>query len=74
VPEAERLPDILSEIAGGPEALIELGLHETGENRTTERQAPMKGSNRVCLLSAHLRLAVDVAKGGRILERRSGDL
>jgi hypothetical protein len=31
----------------------------------------MKGSNRVCLLSAHRRAGV--AKGGRILERRSGD-
>jgi len=33
----------------------------------------MKGSNRVCLLSAHRWATVDVAKGGRILERRSGD-
>ena len=32
----------------------------------------MKGSNRVCLLSARRRHA-GVAKGGRILERRSGD-
>jgi hypothetical protein len=31
----ERLPDILSEIAGGP-ALINLGLHETGEDPTKE--------------------------------------
>ncbi len=53
MPEVERLPDILSEIAGGPKALIHVGLHETGEDPTTERNAPMKGSNRVCLLSAH---------------------
>ncbi|WP_210215212.1 hypothetical protein, partial [Mesorhizobium sp. M2A.F.Ca.ET.029.05.1.1] len=72
-PGAERFPDILSEIAGGPTALIHVGLHETGEDPTKERKAPMKGSNRVCLLSAHRRLAVGVAKGGRILERRSGD-
>jgi len=37
VPEVERLPDILSEIAGGPKALIHVGLHETGEDPTTEQ-------------------------------------
>jgi hypothetical protein len=42
VPEVERLLDILSEIAGGPSlefkrgALIHVGLHETGEDPTTE--------------------------------------
>lgn len=35
-PEAERFPDILSEIAGGPTALIHVGLHETGEDLTKE--------------------------------------
>jgi hypothetical protein len=35
----------------------------------------MEGLNRVCLLSAHRSAEKrgDVAKGGRILERRSGD-
>jgi hypothetical protein len=71
-PEAERFPDILSEIAGGPSlslkmgALIHVGLHETGEDPTKERKAPMKGSNRVCLLSAHRRLA------GRCGEKGAG--
>ncbi|CDX24526.1 conserved hypothetical protein [Mesorhizobium sp. ORS 3324] len=37
-PEAERFPDILSEIAGGPKALIRMGLHETGEDPTKERK------------------------------------
>jgi hypothetical protein len=32
----------------------------------------MEGSNRVCLLPA-LGRSADAAKGGRILERRSGD-
>ena len=44
VPEVERLPDILSEIAGGPSlglkrgALIHVGLHETGEDQTKGRK------------------------------------
>ena len=49
-----------------------MGLHETGEDPIKERQFLLKGSNRVGLLSA--RRGSGVAKGGRILERRSGDL
>ncbi|MBZ9816817.1 hypothetical protein [Mesorhizobium sp. CA7] len=72
-PEAERFPDILSEIAGGPKALIRLGLHETGEDRTKEPSSNERFEPCLPFVCALSGVPAGVAKGGRILERRSGD-